>query len=174
MAELMPHCTPRPRANAFARLNNARFNLYLRRDAIQIAQEALDLPEIVADVFDDERVRATIHFDFASNAQIALDDVDRLWSVGVVKIHDPGGQRFGLDRGLMRPYGFVFLPGDIRKRVDPNDVTLTDLAQLIELENEFERLVPRNIESSGSTFALAPSPTTMLSPLTSAMRRRHY
>ena len=46
----------------------------------------------------------------------------------------------------MRPNGFVLLPGDIRKGVDPNDIPLADLSQLIQLENEFERLVPGNIE----------------------------
>ena len=80
-----------PAGEGLARLDNARFNLHLRCDAIEIAQEPLDLANVVGNVLDDEAVRPEVHFDFAAGAEIALHDVQAFAGIRVIEIHDPGG-----------------------------------------------------------------------------------
>src|SRR3989442_1047045 len=101
---------------------------------------------IVRNVPDDERVGPGIDLDLASWAETAFRDVDGLRRIAVIEVDDARHELFGFQRRFFRLGGVIPEPGDVGQGVDPQDVPFADLPQVVQLEYEVERLVPRHVQ----------------------------
>src|SRR5438093_1073980 len=137
---------PEPAGEVLIGLDDPRLDLHLWRPLVEVMDDPLDPGRTVRDVPDDERVGPGIDLDLASWAEIAFRDVDGLRRVAVIEVDDARHELLGFQRRFFRLGGVIPEPGDVGQGVDPQDVPFADLPQVVQLEYEVERLVPRHVQ----------------------------
>ena len=109
------------------RFDDAGFNEYLRRLAVEATSQIDDALDIVAQVFDHQRVGAFIYLNRAARRQHRFELLEHLFGDGVVHGDHANHGLTGLDERLVLGYVALTLLLDLGGRRNANDVVLPDL-----------------------------------------------